>query len=151
MTTDVSGFGLRVVIKASNTFPAGVTISQFADDGDPFDQPSMQIMDKAMGLNGDLLVWSKPAVFTPTLNVVPNSEDDRNLQVLLEANRVGRGKRSARDVISMTALYPDGSSINLTDGRITDGMPIQSVASAGRLKTKAYAFAFESMSRADAQ
>lgn len=148
MSNDVSGFGLRIRITASRTFPAGFTVSQFADDADPFDVPSIQVADKAMGLNGDLVSWSKANPVTPTLNVIPGSDDDRNLAVLLEANRVGRGKSGARDTITMTGMYPDGRSVTLSGGIITDGSPANSVASAGRLKSKAYAFAFEGVARA---
>lgn len=144
---DISGFGIRVVLRASVTFPQGISLTQFADDADPFDTPSQQIMDKAMGLNGDMVVWSKANPITPTLNVIPNTDDDRNLQVLAEANRVGRGKTSARDVITMTVIYPDGRSLTLTQGKITDAILTQPVASAGRLKTKPFAFAFENMTR----
>jgi len=94
MANDVSGFGLRIRLTASRTFPAGITITQFADDADPFDIPSLQIADTAMGLNGDLISWSKANPIKPTLNVIPASEDDRNLAVLLEANRVGAASRS---------------------------------------------------------
>lgn len=144
---DISGFGLRINIKASNTFPAGIDVTEFADDADPFDMPSIQIADKAMGLNGDMIVWSKAVPITPTLNVIPGSDADRNLAVLLEANRVGKGKQSARDVITMTGIYPDGRTVILGSGKITDGMPGNSVASSGRFKSKPYAFAFESYSR----
>lgn len=143
---DISGFGLRLNLRASVTFPAGVTITQFADDGDPLDIPSQQVADKAMGLNGDLIVWSKANPILVTINVIANSDDDRNLSVLLNANRVGKGKRSARDVITFTGIYPDNRQVTLTQGKITDGMVSNSVASAGRLKTKAYAFAFENAS-----
>jgi hypothetical protein len=144
---DVSAFGIRVQVVASNTFPAGINITQFADDADPFDTPSIQVADKAMGLNGDLITWSKANPITITLNVVPNSEDDLNLAVLLEANRVGKGKQSARDVISMTAVYPDGRTASFTQGVITDGMPSNSAQSSGRFKSKPYAFAFENTNR----
>lgn len=144
---DISGFGIRVILRASNTFPQGITLTQFADDADPFDTPSQQIMDKAMGLNGDMVVWSKANPITPTLNVIPDTDDDRNLQVLAEANRVGRGKTSARDVITMTVIYPSGRSLTLNQGKITDAILTQPVASAGRLKTKPFAFAFENITR----
>lgn len=144
--TDVSGFGLRVRLVASATFPAGIDISQFADDADPFDLPSIQVADKAMGLNGDMVTWSKANPLLVTLNVIPNGEDDRNLSVLLEANRPARGKLPARDRVTLTGIYPDGKSVTLSEGVLTDGMPGLSVASAGRLKSKSYAFAFEGKS-----
>ena len=144
---DVSVFGLRVQLVASETFPSGISLTQFADDADPFDAPSIQIRDKAMGVNGDLIVWSKATPITLTLAVVPNSEDDDNLSVLFEANRVGKGKQGARDVISVTAIYPDGRTVSFTQGAITDGMPANSPTSAGRLKSKAFNLCFENVNR----
>lgn len=141
--TDISGFGTRVTIRASNTFPVGFTVTEFADDADGIDNPSLQIADKAMGLNGDLLTWATANPLNVTLNVIPGSEADRNLGILLEANRVGRGKTSARDVITMTYTLPDGSGLIYSGGAITDGMPGSSPASSGRLKTKQYQFSFE--------
>lgn len=140
---DISGFGLKVQILASVTFPAGITITAFADDADPLDMASIQLADKAMGLNGDLITWSKAVPLPMVLNVIPGSEDDRNLQVLAESNRVGKGKNSNRDVITATVIYPDGTTNTLISGKITDAMMGNGVASAGRLKSKAYAFAFE--------
>lgn len=143
----ISVNGIRVRVIASETFPSGFDVTQFADDADPIDFPSMQIADKGMGVNGDLVGWSKATPTMVTLNVVPNGEDDRNLAVLLEANRVGKGKQSARDVVSMVVVYPDGNVVALSQGLITDGMPANSGQSAGRMKSKAYAFAFENLNR----
>ena len=144
---DISAFGIRVQVIASQTFPAGISITQFADDADPFDAPSMQIRDKAMGVNGDLISWSKANPIPVTLNVVPGGDDDMNLSVLFEANRVGKGKFGARDIISIVAIYPDGSVAAFSQGVITDGQPANSAQSSGRLKSKAYAFAFENVNR----
>ena len=144
---DISAFGIRVQVIASETFPAGISITQFADDADPFDAPSMQIRDKAMGVNGDLISWSKANPIPVTLNVVPGGDDDINLSVLFEANRVGKGKFGARDVISIVAIYPDGSVAAFSQGVITDGQPANSAQSSGRLKSKAYGFAFENVNR----
>lgn len=144
---DISVFGLRVQLQASQTFPSGISLTQFADDADPFDTPTMQIRDKAMGVNGDLITWAKATPITLSLSVVPNSDDDRNLAVLFEANRVGKGKQGARDIINVTAIYPDGRTVSFTQGVITDGMPANSPSSAGRLKSKTYQFAFENVNR----
>lgn len=147
MTTDISAFGIRVQIFASPTFPTGITITQFADDGDSLDVPQQQIADKAMGVNGDLIVWSKANPLNITLNIIPGSDDDRNLAVLLEANRVARGKRGARDAITLTAIYPDETTQTWAGGRITDGIPGKALASSGRMKTKPYVFTFENLAR----
>ena len=140
---DISVFGARVQLRASETFPSGIDLTQFADDADPFDTPSMQIGDTAMGPNGDLITWSKANPVKLTLSLIADSEDDRNLAVLFEANRVGKGKQGARDVITLTVLYPSGRTVTLNPGKITDGPPMNSGTSAGRLKSKTYGFAFE--------
>lgn len=144
---DISTFGARVRLVASSTFPAGITLTQFADDTDPFDIPSLQIADKGMGANGDMLVWSKANPILITLGMVPNSEDDRNLGILFNNNRVGRNKFSSRDTVTITVVYPDGRTSTFSLGAITDGMPGQSAGSAGRFKSKTYAFAFEGLNQ----
>jgi hypothetical protein len=140
---NISGFGLSVSLIASKTFPVGLYMTQFGDDTDPLDVPSLQIMDKSMGLNGDLITWSKPQAIIVNLSVIPFSDSDIQLAILLEANRTGRGKIGARDIITMTAYYPNGDFVIYQNGVITDGMPANGVQSAGRLKTKTYGFAFE--------
>jgi len=143
MTTDVSGFGLQIRLRASRTFPQGITLTQFSDDADALDAPSVEIGGAAKGLNGDLITWSIANPTALTINVIPGSEDDKNLSALFSANFPQRGKTANKDIIDITVNWPDGSIDNHTGGVMTNGMPGQSVASAGRKKTRAYAFAFE--------
>ncbi|CNI48398.1 phage tail fiber protein [Yersinia pekkanenii] len=140
---DISGFGLTINIRTSKTFPAGFNVTQFADDADPLDSPSQQLADVGMGLNGDMVSWSVAQPLQVTINVIPNSEDDKNLAILAEANRIAKGKRSLNDEITMAILYPSGTSRTLSFGVITDAMIGNSAASAGRLKSKPYVFKFE--------
>lgn len=146
---DISGFGLILRVRASMTFPAGFNVTQFADDADPFDAPSIQVRDKAMGVNGDLIVWSRANPLLLSVSVIPGTADDRNLSILLDANRVSRGKMGARDVITLVGIYPGlpGRAITCSMGTITDGPPLQSVASSGRKKSNTYQFAFENVVR----
>lgn len=143
MPYDVSGTGFSLTVKASVTFPQGFTISAFADDADPWDAPAVDIATPSMNVNGDLVVFSAPQPLTRTLNVIPGSEEDNNLSILLEANRVGKGKRSARDVITIVAAWPDGSTETLGNGKMTNGMSGKSLASSAKIKSRSYAFAFE--------
>ncbi len=144
--TSVSGFGLVVTLIASNTFPTGLPITQFADDTDPVLVNDVKIADTAMGLNGDLLAWSKAAPLPMTLNVIAGSQDDVNLQILANANRVAQGKNSANDVISATIVYPDASTVVFTGGIITDAAFGRGVQSSGRQRTKSYSFLFANQS-----
>ena len=140
---NTSAHGTQVHITADKTYPQGITVTEFADDADGFDIPAMQIADKAMGLNGDMVAWSKAAPIEITLNVIPGGEDDRNLQILGEANRVAKNKTSAGDVITLILTRPDGTTETYRNGLMTNYMPGDSGTSAGRLKTKPYSFAFE--------
>lgn len=143
MTIDVSAFGLKVNLTASVTFPMGIEITAFSDDTDPVDMASIQVRDKAAGVNGDLIVWSKANAVPMTLAVLPNTPDDQNLQILARANRAARGRRAVQDEITATVAYPDGRTLRLLRGVITDGIIGDAVASSGRIKTKPYIFAFE--------
>ena len=144
---DVSGMGLVVNIKASNTFPSGFAVTQFADDGDSITFDEMEIGGSAMGLNGDLVTWGKVAPINVPINVIPSGDDDINLGILFEANRAGRGKKTAKDVITMTVIYPNGKSTTLSGGRLLKGKPSNSVASEGRMTSKSYSFAFENITK----
>lgn len=146
MAQDISATGISVLVRASNTFPNGFTVTQFADDADPFDLPALEIAATAMNVNGELVTWSSPQPILPTLNVIPGGEDDNNLSILFEANRASGGKTVARDLITMVATYPDGSTVTLSNGKMTSGFPGKSIASAGRMKSKAYVFAFQDIS-----
>ena len=145
MSNNISGFGLRITLTASVSFPRGFTISAFAGDADPFDNPTLTIAEHEMGLNGDLITWSNANPLAVTFNIIPNSEDDINLNALFEANRVGRGKQSVQDEITVVAIYPDGNTATYSGGSPTSFIPANSVASAGRLKTKPYTFNFENV------
>lgn len=140
---DVSGTGFSLTVKFSNTFPAGFQITEFADDADPWDAPSVQIAAPSMNVNGYLIRASSPQPIARTINVIPGSDADKNLSIALEANRVGLGKRSARDVVTVVASWPDGSTETLSEGFMSDGMSGKSLASAGRIKSRSYAFAFQ--------
>jgi hypothetical protein len=141
---NITGSGTVVVLQASVTFPLGLTISQFADDADPLDVAALQIADSAMGLNGDLLIWAKANPIQMTLNIIPETPDEQNLNILGDANRVGQGKVTAGDVINATIIYPDGSITALTGGVLKSYQPGNSIASSMRLKTKSYVFEFQS-------
>lgn len=143
---DISGFGISLNIVATNTFPNGFDVTEFADDADPFDSPDLKVGDQKMGLNGTLVTWSVASPIVLKVAVVPQSTDDQNLAILLDANRVAKGKTSAQDACTLTATYPAGPRKTLGPGKITDGPVLSSVAAVGRLKSKVYTFTFENTS-----
>lgn len=81
------------------------------------------------------------------MNIIATSDDDINMEALLEANRVGKGKRGARDIITLTLNYPNGSIVTLSKGIIIVGSIIPGVQQSGRMKTRQYRFRFERVNK----
>lgn len=150
MNGEIGGVGLVVSLRATATFPAGVIFEQFADDADPFDFPDIDIAEVAMGLNGDMVSWSKAKPLPVSISVIPESNDDNNLAVLLAANRVGKSKTSALDQITLVGRYPSGAIVTLSAGKLLGGSVGNSVNAAGRMKSKTYKFAFQNITIARA-
>ena len=146
---NISGFGLQAQIIATNTFPNGFNLTEFADDADPLDSPDLEAADTAMGTNGDLIVWSRPQGIEISFNVIPTSPSDTNLDVLLSANRVAKGKTSAKDNVTVIVTYPNGAIATMSQGSIISGAILPQLASSGRLKTRMYRFRFEQITKAN--
>ena len=130
-------------VRASRSLPAGHSIKRFPDDTDPLDVPAITIAATAMGLNGDLITWATANPIPCVLAVIPGSDDDKLLNRIMEANRVGRGKQSIEDQWTFVINYPDGDKTTLTGGVMVSGMTTRSVAADGKTKTNIYAFSFE--------
>ena len=144
---DLSHLGAVVTIAASNTTGGNpTTISAFPKDTDPVAIPSITLGGMEVGTNGDAITWSEAAPKELTLAVIPNTPDHAFLQQLLQQNTAEKGKRSANDAITLTRTLPDGSVLSCEDGKLIEGTPATSMASAGRLSTVTYRFMFGKMS-----
>lgn len=140
---DVSATGVKITVITLPTYPQGFEVSEFADNADPLDFPPTQIADYGMGVNGDLVTWTKPVPLEITLNVIPNTDADKNLGILYDMNRAAKGKISAQDLVTLVASYPDGTRKIFSNGKLISGVPANGVSSDGRIKTKEYKFVFE--------
>lgn len=140
--TDISGFGSIVNIIATSTFPAGFPITNFADDADAFDFPSIAIADAAMGVNGDFISWAKAVPLPGTISVIVGSLSDQALQTIAKNNRPSQNKQNAGDIIDITIVLPDFTVMTFIGGKMIEAPFGKSLASAGRLKTRTYGFRF---------
>lgn len=145
MSNKIGGLGLKVTIIASPVFPQGFTIDKWSDDADPLNIGDLELTQTAMGVNGDLISWNKAVPIPVELNVIPNSDDDKNLKILFNSNRAARNKVSTQDDITMIISYPDGTTNTLTGGVIKTGQVAKSVTSESRLKTATFSFEFENL------
>lgn len=144
---NISGYGMSGTLTASKTFPNGFRITKFADDTDPLDAPDLEVADTAFGLNGDMVVWSRPTGIEVVVSVLPNSDEEANLAALVEANRVAKKKPGARDIVNLVLAYPNGSTAVCSTGVVVTGPVIQAVQSSGRMRTRQFKFRFEQVSR----
>jgi len=143
MANNVSGYGFIMSLAASYTFPSGFVITQFADDADPVTSEPVNIGDATMGLNGDLITWQKAEPLKLSISVITGSDDDVNLSIIADNNRVGKGKFPVQDEITLTKIFPDGSIEVYSNGIMVSAPVGTGVGSSGRLKTKTYGFVFE--------
>ena len=140
---NTSGFGFLLNLQADITFPMGIIISQFPDDADPITAEPINIAESAMGLNGDLIVWQKAEPIKLSFSVIPGGDDDDNLAILADNNRVAKGKFPVQDSITIVKIFPNGNTETYANGILMSAPVGTGIASTGRLKTKTYSFAFE--------
>ena len=104
---DLSGSGTKIALIASNTFPAGFTISAFGKDADPFDVPEVEIASAEMDLNGNFYSWTLQNPITVSVNVSQGTEESLNLGMVYSRNRAGANR--AKDKITLVKTFPDDS------------------------------------------
>lgn len=143
MSVDVSAMGIKATIVALPSYPVGITLTKFADDGDSLNVPEMTIMQSGMGVNGDLVVWRTATPVTIDVNLIPGTDECRDMENLFKLNMTQKNKVSTKDVLTMTIEHPDGRTSILTNGYIVAGAPIQDYSSAGRAKTRHFQMVFE--------
>ena len=142
---DLSHFGTIATITASNTIPVPAPITHFADDADGMDLPEMTIAEMVLGTNGDPATWTLAVPIEVSVNLIPNTLSSLTMNIIFEANRAEKGKRPARDIISLVRIAPDGSTLTLSKGKFIGGTPATSMASSGRIKTSSYKLRFANM------
>lgn len=141
---DVSSIGLSLFIRASKTFPLGVTITAFPEDSDPGITGNTDIAGNASGINGDLITWTTVNGIEFNVPVIPNTENDSLLDILYTANRGSVNRFPAKDEITIVATNPvTGVVKTYTKGRIKTGPVGYQYGGDGRIKTKSYGFVFE--------
>ena len=143
MSVDISAMGLKVLVKATPTYPVGIEITHFADDGDSLNISDLQTMDSAMGVNGDLIVWRTATPCEVSINVIPGTDECINLETLFNLNMTQKNRVSSKDVITMTITHPNGEQTVLSNGYIVGGKPAQDYSSNGRANSREFRFVFE--------
>lgn len=143
MANDISALGIKATIRAVPSYPVGFTLTQFADDGDSLNVPDMTIMQSGMGVNGDMVVWRTAVPCPIDINLIPDTDDCRNMENLFKLNMTQKNKVSSKDVLTLTIEHPNGRIDVLTNGYIIGGKPVQDYSANGRAKTRTFRMVFE--------
>lgn len=143
MANDISALGIKATIRAVPSYPVGFTLTQFADDGDSLNVPDMTIMQSGMGVNGDMVVWRTAVPCQIDINLIPDTDDCRNMENLFKLNMTQKNKVSSKDVLTLTIEHPNGRVDILTNGYIVGGKPVQDYSANGRAKTRTFRMVFE--------
>lgn len=141
---DTSSIGVRVFLKASQTFPNGITFSAFPEDGDVGTTGETEIASNASGVNGDLIWWKTVNGIETSVPLIPNTPEEALMDTLYHANRASKNRFPKKDVITMVVTNPvTGISKTYKNGVIKNGAVGYQYGGDGRIKTKAYGFVFE--------
>lgn len=143
MAIDVSAMGLKVLVQASPSFPVGIEVTHFADDGDSLNIGEITTMESAVGVNGDLVVWRVATPCEVELNVIPGTDDCKDLETLFNLNMTQKNRASSKDIITMVVSHPNGKQTILSNGYIVGGKPVQDYSSNGRANSRTFRFVFE--------
>lgn len=140
---EISVLGTKAYLTADKTFPAGFEINKFPGDSDGIDVQESQIANTEMGVNGDLIGWRTATPQQLTLSVIPGSDEDKNLQILLDRNRATKGRTFEQDIITLVVTLANGTTHTFSNGLIISGELGYSITSQGKIRTKRYGFMFE--------
>lgn len=143
MANDISAMGIKAILVAAPSYPVGIEMTHFADDGDSLDASDMTIMQSGMGVNGDLVVWRVATPTTISVNLIPGTQECDQMENLFKLNMTQKNKVSSKDVLTLSIIHPDGTTHILTNGYIVGGKPLQGYSAAGRAKTRTFTMVFE--------
>ena len=143
MAVDISALGIKATLVAVPSYPTGFTMTQFADDGDSLNIPDMTIMQSGMGVNGDMVVWRTAVPYEVDINLIPGTDDCKNMENLFKLNMTQKNKISSKDVLTLIIEHSSGKIDVLTHGYIIGGKPAQDYSANGRAKTRTFRMVFE--------
>ena len=148
---DISYTGAIITISASKTTGnLPIPLLAIPKDTDPFDIGDIDVGDAEIGNNGDMIYWQTANPVDITLALIPATPEHELLALILQLNRVEKGRLSVKDKITMTRTLPNGEVVVLSQGRILSGSVAPALTSSGRLKTPTYKFRFAKVVRTPA-
>lgn len=154
MAMDISAVGTIITFSGA----INCTITEFSDEGTPFDAPDVDASTNRKNLNGTMISSRTPSVYPFSVTVIPGSEADDKLWSLLQKSLIQPG--SVTQVSSLlcdcTIKTPNINESGRNTGsrtfsygncRIKTGPTGPSSSAEGRLAARTYSFEAESLSK----
>lgn len=139
---DISGFGTGITIVATTSFPVGFTLSSFADDEDPLNVENTEVSGYEKLYDGSIFTYDKTSPLLLSVGVMPNTEDDINMKILMQMRKSSPQILPLPDTTSIVICYPDGGKVAMSNGTILSGPLADSLTAQGRKKGNVYHFVF---------
>lgn len=156
---DISAVGSFVRIEFAGGGSNKWTITEFSDEGTPFECPDVDLSTNQKNLNGQMISSRTPSVYTVSLTVIPNSADDLWLMKRAQEAALMPGSIYAIEDLKVKSLelaIPNinesaastGQSYSHTvykwmNGRMKNAPTGPSTSAEGRLSARTYTFEFE--------
>lgn len=153
MAMDISAVGTVIV------FSRGLdcTITEFSDEGTPFDAPDVDASTNRKNLNGTMISSRTPSVYPFSVTVIPGSEADDKLWAFLQKSLIQPGKVTSvpQLLCDCTIRTPDINASGRNTGsrtfsysncRIKSGPTGPASSVEGRLSARTYSFEAEGLS-----
>jgi len=164
MAKDISAVGAKI------QFTGGVldklVISEFSDEGTPFDCPDVDVSTNAKNLNGEMISSRTPSVIPFSITVLPGSLADYKLGVALRKAMIIPGNSDQSEsvewygvTVSIPRIAEYNSAVADASGdlsackqytfssvRIKSGPTSPSTSAEGRLSARTYSFEAETVS-----
>lgn len=150
---DISTVGAKIDITFKDN--KRKIITQFSDEGTPFECPDVDVSTNAKNLNGQMISSRTPSVYPVSITVIPGSEEDLFLQRRLAEAAIQPGNVTSIGelavsslIVSIPAINESGegsSAIDYTfkNGRLKSGPMGPSTSAEGRMSARTYTFEFE--------
>ena len=157
MAKDISAGGAKIVFSNLGGSSAGLTISEFSDEGTPFDCPDVDVSTNAKNLNGEMISSRTPSVIPFSVTVIPGSIADIRLREAVARSLIRPSNNTPNDVeyintvtITMPLVTTRGGSavagsntVTFSNVRIKSGPTGPSTSSEGRMSARTYSFEAE--------
>ena len=161
MAKDISAVGARITFRGFG-LKKPLVVSEFSDEGTPFDAPDIDISENRKNLNGIMISSRTPSVYPFAITVIPGSIADQCLTRIAQWGSIQPGGVQAAPklygdiVIAIPETYDHGSVVAAGDAvasgareytymnaRIKNAPTGPSTSAEGRLAARTFSFEAE--------